>query len=108
MLRHLFLSLVLIPSLGTLPLLGDEAALRHDVETLAGDPLEGRLTGTPGARAAAAYLVEQLEALDVALGDQRTNPETWTEDSVAFTSNVTVHVGLAIFLPFDFDYNLPR
>jgi outer membrane beta-barrel protein len=52
--------------------------------------------------------LEQLEALDVALGEQRTNPETWTQDSPAFTSNVTVHLGLTIFFPFEFEYRLPR
>ncbi|HJL19186.1 MAG TPA: outer membrane beta-barrel domain-containing protein [Sandaracinaceae bacterium LLY-WYZ-13_1] len=52
--------------------------------------------------------LEQLEALDVALGDRRTNPETWTQDDPAFTSNVTVHLGLTIFFPFEFEYRLPR
>jgi outer membrane beta-barrel protein len=52
--------------------------------------------------------LEQLEALDVALGDRRFSAQTWTQDSPAFTSNVTVHLGLTFFLPFDFDYHLPR
>ncbi|MCA9609767.1 MAG: outer membrane beta-barrel domain-containing protein [Myxococcales bacterium] len=52
--------------------------------------------------------LEQLEALDVALGDDRLSQETWTQDNPAFTSNVSVHLGLTIFLPFDFDYRLPR
>lgn len=59
--------------------------------------------------------LEQLEALEVQLGDQRFNGpyddiegNTWTQDSPAFTSNVTVHLGLTIFLPFDFEYRLPR
>jgi outer membrane beta-barrel protein len=59
--------------------------------------------------------LEQLEALEVALGEQRFNGpgdglegNTWVQDSVAFTSNVTVHLGLTIFLPFDFEYRLPR
>lgn len=52
--------------------------------------------------------LEQLEALDVALGDDRLLQETWTQDNPAFTSNVSVHLGLTIFLPFDFDYRLPR
>jgi outer membrane beta-barrel protein len=52
--------------------------------------------------------LEQLEALDVALGQARLDPTTWTQDSPAFTSNVTVHLGLTFFLPFDFEYRLPR
>jgi len=52
--------------------------------------------------------LEQLEALDVALGDDRLLQETWTQDNPAFTSNVSVHVGLTFFLPFDFEYSLPR
>ena len=52
--------------------------------------------------------LEQLEALDVALGEDRSNPQTWLQDSPAFTSNVTVHVGLTFFFPFEFEYRLPR
>ncbi|MGF1469697.1 MAG: outer membrane beta-barrel domain-containing protein [Sandaracinaceae bacterium] len=52
--------------------------------------------------------LEQLEALDVALGQDRFDPETWTQDSPAFTSNVTVHLGLTFFFPFEFEYRLPR
>ncbi|WP_083457559.1 outer membrane beta-barrel domain-containing protein [Sandaracinus amylolyticus] len=52
--------------------------------------------------------LEQLENLEVALGAERTNPETWTQNSPAFINNVTAHLGLTIFLPFDFEYRLPR
>ncbi|MBX7193970.1 MAG: outer membrane beta-barrel domain-containing protein [Sandaracinaceae bacterium] len=52
--------------------------------------------------------LEQLEALTVQLGDQRTDPTTWTQSSLAFTNNVTAHLGLTIFLPPEFDYRLPR
>jgi outer membrane beta-barrel protein len=52
--------------------------------------------------------LEQLENLTVALGDQRTDPTTWTQSSLAFTNNVTAHLGLTIFLPPEFDYRLPR
>ncbi len=52
--------------------------------------------------------LEQLESLTVALGDQRTDPTTWTQSSLAFTNNVTAHLGLTIFLPPEFDYRLPR
>lgn len=52
--------------------------------------------------------LEQLESLSVALGEQRTDPSTWTQSSLAFTNNVTAHLGLNIFLPPDFEYRLPR
>lgn len=52
--------------------------------------------------------LEQLENLSVALGDQRTEPETWTQSSEAFTNNVTAHIGLTFFLPPEFEYRLPR
>ena len=59
--------------------------------------------------------LEELEALDVALHGGRYNGpnddipgNTWTQGSPAFTSNVTVHLGLTIFFPFDFEYRLPR
>lgn len=52
--------------------------------------------------------LEQLENLTVALGDQRTDQTTWTQSSLAFTNNVTAHLGLTIFLPPEFDYRLPR
>jgi outer membrane beta-barrel protein len=52
--------------------------------------------------------LEQLEALDVQLGDARFREDTWTQDAPAFTSNFTVHIGFTIFLPFEFDYRLPR
>jgi outer membrane beta-barrel protein len=52
--------------------------------------------------------LEQLENLTVGLGDQRTDPTTWTQSSLAFTNNVTAHLGLTIFLPPDFEYRLPR
>jgi outer membrane beta-barrel protein len=52
--------------------------------------------------------LEQLENLTVALGDQRVDQTTWTQSSLAFTNNVTAHLGLTIFLPPEFDYRLPR
>ena len=52
--------------------------------------------------------LETLESLDVALGVDRDNPATWTQSSPAFVNNVTAHIGLAIFVPFEFDYRLPR
>ncbi|MFO0680795.1 MAG: outer membrane beta-barrel domain-containing protein [Sandaracinus sp.] len=52
--------------------------------------------------------LEQVESLDVALGSARTDPTTWTQSSPAFVNNVTTHLGLTFFLPFDFEYRLPR
>ncbi|MCA9580747.1 MAG: outer membrane beta-barrel domain-containing protein [Myxococcales bacterium] len=64
-----------------------------------------------------AYL-EELEALEVAPGSsevgaacpagQRCDEATWTQDSPSLTNNVTAHIGLTIFIPFEFDYDLPR
>ena len=52
--------------------------------------------------------LEQLENLQVALGADRTDPSTWVESGPAFVNNVTAHIGLTIFLPFDFEYHQPR
>lgn len=52
--------------------------------------------------------LEQLESLDVALGTARVDSSTWTQSSPAFINNVTTHLGLTFFLPFDFEYRLPR
>lgn len=52
--------------------------------------------------------LEQLESLDVALGARREQASTWSQPSPAFVNNVTAHIGLTFFLPFDFEYHLPR
>lgn len=52
--------------------------------------------------------LETLENLNVELGAARNNPETWVQSSPSFVNNVTAHVGLAVFIPFDFSYNQPR
>ncbi len=63
---HYFL-LTLLVSLGAPGLVAAQDATSLDnraiVEYLADDELEGRLTGSPGIRMAADYLVEQLEAI---------------------------------------------
>ena len=51
--------------------------------------------------------LEQLENLDVAVGG-RDDPNTWLADGPSLTNNVTAHLGLTIFLPFDFEYRLPK
>ncbi|MCX7807680.1 MAG: outer membrane beta-barrel domain-containing protein [Deltaproteobacteria bacterium] len=52
--------------------------------------------------------LEQLENLNVALGEERTNPSTWVQPSLSFINNVTAHVGITLFLPPEFQYRLPR
>jgi len=52
--------------------------------------------------------LETLENLNVELGTARNNVETWVQPSPAFVNNVTAHIGLAVFIPFDFSYNQPR
>ncbi len=52
--------------------------------------------------------LEQLENLNVAVGEDRNDPNTWLADGPTLSNNVTAHIGLAIFLPFDFDYRLPK
>jgi outer membrane beta-barrel protein len=52
--------------------------------------------------------LDQLENLQVPLGDARTDPEQWLQDSPAFTSNVTAHLGLTIFFPLEFEYQRPQ
>lgn len=52
--------------------------------------------------------LEQLENLTVQLGAQRATRSTWVDQSLAFTNNVTAHVGFTVFLPLDFEYRLPR
>jgi len=52
--------------------------------------------------------LEQLENLDVAVGPGRDDPNTWLADGPTLTNNVTAHLGFTIFLPFDFEYRLPK
>lgn len=52
--------------------------------------------------------LEQLESLQVALGDAREDPETWLQDESTLTHNFTIHLGATIYLPFDFEYEKPK
>lgn len=54
-----------------------------------------------------AYL-ERLENLQVALGEGRDDPGTWLAESASLTNNVTAHIGITLFFPFSFEYQLPR
>ncbi len=53
--------------------------------------------------------LEKLENNEVALGDTaRQNTATWLSPNDTFTNNITFHVGLNVFVPFDFEYRRPR
>lgn len=54
-----------------------------------------------------AYL-EQLENLDVAIGPERTNEDTWLADGASLTNNVALTLGFTLFFPFSFEYRLPK
>lgn len=49
---------------------------------------------------------ETLEALKIDVRDPA-NPSTWTKDK-KITNNVQAQLGVTIFLPFSFDYRLPK
>lgn len=59
---------------------------------------------------------EKLENLSVATGPvgqpndptSPNNPNTWLQDGVDITNNFQANVGLSIFLPFSFEYRLPK
>lgn len=52
--------------------------------------------------------VEQLEALTVApTQDQQQNQSTWFGEK-PLTNNIQAQLGVAVFLPFSWDYRLPR
>lgn len=57
------LSFVAVAALALVAQAPASETLKRDVEFLASDALEGRLTGSPGARQAAAFLAERLTAL---------------------------------------------
>ncbi len=52
--------------------------------------------------------LERLESTNVALGSARENKDTWLADSPSLTNNVTVHLGVTLFFPFEFEYKLPK
>jgi outer membrane beta-barrel protein len=51
--------------------------------------------------------LEKLENREVALGDARTDPDTWLSGN-ELTNNVSVQVGFTVFFPFTFEYKLPK
>jgi outer membrane beta-barrel protein len=52
--------------------------------------------------------LEKLENLQVALGQQRQNKDAWLESSSTLVWNVVASVGMTVFIPFGFDYKLPK
>ena len=59
---------------------------------------------------------EQLESLTIANGpigdptdpNSPSNPKTWFQDGVDITNNFQAQLGLSIFLPFSWEYRLPK
>ncbi len=49
---------------------------------------------------------DKLENLSIVAGSEA-DPKTWT-DRTSFTHNVQAQVGVSIFLPFSFEYRLPK
>ena len=54
------------------------------------------------------FFADDLEALTVALPPNDKNPDTWYDSKSYFTNNVQAQVGASIFIPFSFDYRLPK
>jgi outer membrane beta-barrel protein len=52
--------------------------------------------------------LEELENLQVALGEDRRDESLWLEDSPTIVNNVLISVGMTLFFPFTFDYKLPK
>jgi outer membrane beta-barrel protein len=52
--------------------------------------------------------LEKLESLRVALGQERQQKSKWLDSSSTVVSNVVASVGFTIYLPFTFDYKLPK
>jgi outer membrane beta-barrel protein len=52
--------------------------------------------------------LEKLESLRVSLGEERSNKDTWLDDNSTIVYNVVASVGMTIYLPFSFDYKLPK
>jgi outer membrane beta-barrel protein len=51
---------------------------------------------------------DQLENLTIQLPPKDRDSSTWYDDKSRFTSNVQAQVGVSIFIPFSFDYRLPK
>ncbi len=52
---------------------------------------------------------EELESLETfSTAEDRAVKEDWIDDNYKLTNNVMLHVGVSLFLPFTFDYKLPK
>jgi outer membrane beta-barrel protein len=51
---------------------------------------------------------DQLEAIAIAKGDAAADSTTWLEDKGRLTNGVQAQLGLSVFLPFSFEYRLPK
>ncbi len=51
--------------------------------------------------------LEKLENQQVSLSD-RENRNTWIDPNATLTHNVTAHLGLTMFFPFNFEYRYPK
>lgn len=51
---------------------------------------------------------DQLESITIARGDMAADPTTWLEDKGRLTNGVQAQLGLSVFLPFSFEYRLPK
>lgn len=52
--------------------------------------------------------LERRENLTIELGDERFNEDTWLAEDATLTHNVAAHIGMTVFLPFDFEYRYPK
>jgi outer membrane beta-barrel protein len=52
--------------------------------------------------------LEKLENLRVSLGEARSDKDNWLDDNGTLVWNVVASVGMTIYLPFSFDYKLPK
>jgi outer membrane beta-barrel protein len=52
--------------------------------------------------------IDKLENTEVAVGDAATDPGTWYAKDGKLTNNVQAQLGVSIFLPFSWEYRLPK
>lgn len=52
---------------------------------------------------------EELESLETSSNEEwRKDDSNWLDDDYKLTNNVTLHVGVSLFIPFVFEYKLPK
>ena len=52
--------------------------------------------------------LEKLENLRVSLGEARSDKDNWLDDNSTLVWNVVASIGMTVFIPFGFDYKLPK